>query len=273
MEVCYPSNEYESRRCCVHDDGPMDDASKKSRRYLKNKDAEKKNYRKSYPVGCKCEKYKKIKDEPKPARKLMRSVSFASYEESMTSSMYDDESSSDSSAVVVPKHESYKIYKQRKLQEKYEQRTGRRSPKWSEIKKAKSASNIHKDAPHRNKRLIDNVSTSYEYSCSERKQCVKPHKSKYRKLDDCSKVPSAGCNVMKCRSAHSCQSAHRPYLLHSKSYDACARSHERDHDRRLGLVRISIVDFWRVALVCWKGIPVEVFCIVYRPGYSYCTSA
>lgn len=267
MEICYPSAtsavpadlscyETSRRRCCIHDEDPdstMLAADKEtslsskctngtSRRYLKNKDADKKSYRQSYPVGCKCEKYiKKVKEEkkiiPRPGKKkLFRSVSFANScdNESITSSMYEEEedSSSDSSAtatVFVPKHESYKDYKQRKMLEKYERR--RSPPKWSEIKKAKSASNIHRDhQPSRNKRLIDNVSTSYEHSCNERKHCgSKSHKNKYRKLDDNSKVAASGCGtnaLMKCRSAHAYSEQTSSSLQHSKSVDVCGHRYE-----------------------------------------------
>lgn len=252
-ESCYESGGGARRhRCCVHDEiresspGLVEETSKKSRRYQKNKDADRaRNYRKSYPVGCKCEKYKKVKDEAKSTsrRKLIRSVSFASYDDSMTSSIYDDgESSSDSSAVVLPKHESYKDFKQRKMQEKYASRGRDRSPKWNEIKKAKSASNIRdRDVPpSRNKRLID----SHEHSCSDRsRNCVKSHKSKYRKLDDCSKVASAGCSALvRCRSANTYQEQEQ-CVSHSKSFDSCARKYDK-HESSRRFVRIMVTDMY-----------------------------
>ncbi|XP_065216111.1 uncharacterized protein LOC135842537 [Planococcus citri] len=273
MEVCYgsvpsasPANLacYENihrSRCCIHDQDAdsiivpadkekcaMGNSNSTNRRYLKNKDADKKCYRKSYPVGCKCEKYiKKVKEEKKtvlraPKKKLFRSVSFAnSYDnESITSSMYEEEedSSSDSSTalpVFVSKHESYKDYKQRKLLEKYERR--KTPPKWNEIKKAKSATSLHRDQkPSRNKRLIENVSTSYEHSCAERKHCgSKSHKNKYRKLDDCSKVAATGCGssqLMRCRSSTGYgvyPEESQASLQHSKSFDVCGqRTYDED---------------------------------------------
>lgn len=269
MDVCSAVTEEtnDDTGCCMLDDSTDEAHHRKSRRYLKNKDADKKRNRSSYPVGCKCEKFKKCKSKeevntPQPAssgsnRNFRRTVSFAAYEDSMTSSVYDDgESSSGSSDVLVPRHESFKDYKQRKLQEKFGKYSRDGASLWNEIKKAKSASNIHRAHEathhHRGKRLIDNGSSGYEHSCSDRKHCSKSYNKKYRKLDDCNKIASSGCNALvKCRSAHACRAStaydvdartQAACLSHSKSFDEYGRRYEaRDSGHRL--VRISVFLF------------------------------
>lgn len=279
-------------RCCagVATDDSAEENRRKTRRYQKNsKGSEQRRYqqRRSYPAGCRCEKHRcRSKEDlssgaaalgPAPASspprlgKLVRSVSFASCEESLTSSMYDDgDSSSDSSVVFVAnRHESYKEFKQRKLQRRFEKATGRggrdRSPKWpaADLQKTKSANSLvaaHADwaaaAPtsQRSKRLLE-MNSSYEYSCSSdrkqqlsplkahghhhRHQCQHANKNKYRKLEDCTKGASGGCNALvKCRSSHACRTHGTGYedptcIQHSKSFDACTRGHDKESGHRL----------------------------------------
>lgn len=269
--------------CCALTDDSAEENRRKTRRYLKNKDADKRRYqqRRSYPaVGCRCEKYKcKSKEDvssggggmPLPhAGKLVRSVSFASCEESLTSSMYDDGGSSsdeESAVFVAGKHETFKEYKQRKLQQRFGSKSSRRdrSPKWTaaDLQKAKSAGSLAatrsaadcaalvaaQSTSQRHKRLLENSpNSSYEFSCSsDRKQqqqysASKTHqhrnhqhhhhhhhtnKSKYRKLDDCAKVVAAGG----CNPLVKCRSSHACRSQGTGGYEeAGAIQHSKSFD-------------------------------------------